>query len=59
MLKALCNASLTFLILPIISEMEKVFAKKPGFLPYKENQVLNFGSSRAKNAELTNHYLHY
>lgn len=42
-LKSLWNRRFTFLISPKITEMEKVFAKKLGFLPYKENQVINFG----------------
>jgi hypothetical protein len=42
-LKPLWNGSFTFSISPRISDMEKVFAKKLGFLPYQENQVLNFG----------------
>ncbi len=29
--------------LSVRSDMEKVFAKKPGFLPEKENRVINFG----------------
>jgi hypothetical protein len=42
-LKPLWNGNFTFWILPRISDMEKVFAKKPGFLPDKGNQVINFG----------------
>ncbi|MHC5723291.1 MAG: hypothetical protein ACYTXY_03890 [Nostoc sp.] len=41
-LKALWDGSFTFSISTIISDMEKAFAKKLGFLLYKENQVLNF-----------------
>ncbi len=42
-LKPIWNSSFTFLSPSIICDIEKVFAKKPGFLPDKENQVLNFG----------------
>jgi hypothetical protein len=42
-LKPLWNGSFTFLTSSIICDVEKVFAKKPGFLPDKENRVLNFG----------------
>ncbi len=34
---------------PSISDIEKCFAKKPGFLPCKDKQVINFGQSRAKD----------
>jgi hypothetical protein len=42
-LKPIWNSSFTFLSPSIICDIEKVFAKKPGFLPDKENQVLSFG----------------
>ncbi|WP_208492303.1 hypothetical protein, partial [aff. Roholtiella sp. LEGE 12411] len=42
-LKPLCDGSFTFLTSSIICDVEKVFAKKPGFLPNKEIQVFNFG----------------
>ncbi|WP_375495421.1 hypothetical protein [uncultured Nostoc sp.] len=42
-LKALWGGSFTFFTSSRISDVEKVFAKKPGFLPDKENRVLNFG----------------
>ncbi|WP_235116043.1 hypothetical protein [Desmonostoc muscorum] len=37
MLKPLWNASFTFCTGAKISKMEKVFAKKPGFLPNQES----------------------
>jgi hypothetical protein len=36
-LKPLWDDSFTFYILPIICDVEKAFAKKPDFLPDKEN----------------------
>ncbi|MBE9038219.1 hypothetical protein [aff. Roholtiella sp. LEGE 12411] len=41
-LKPLCDGSFTFLTSSIICDLEKVFAKKLGFLPNKESQVFNF-----------------
>ncbi|MEH2152531.1 hypothetical protein [Nostoc sp.] len=42
-MKPLWDSSFTFLTSSIIGDVEKVFAKKPGFSPEKENRVLNFG----------------
>jgi hypothetical protein len=42
-LKPLYSSSFSFWTLWIICDVEKVFPKKPGFLPYQENQILNFG----------------
>jgi hypothetical protein len=43
LLKPLWDGSFTFLTSEIIYDVEKVFAKKPGFLPDQENRVLTFG----------------
>jgi hypothetical protein len=42
-LKPLWESSFTFSMSLILGEIEKVFAKNLGFLPDKENRLLNFG----------------
>jgi hypothetical protein len=42
-LKLLQDGSFSFWTESQISDMEELFAKKPGFLPNQESRVLNFG----------------